>query len=476
MSRTRLTAAILCGTAVLAVSGLTGGSASAAPSGLKGDFNGDGYADLAVGVPKATVGGKAKAGYVTVLWGGANGPTTSTVVSQSTAGVPGTPEAGDEFGGSLVADDVNADGYADLVVAAPHESLSTTPTDRHGTVSVLLGSASGFGTGFTAARGASEFASLGAVLTTGDYDHDGDRDLAYSAGNGEGSSLLWQPGPVGPDANTAPRRVTGWDFGGATAVATGDFDGNGTDDLAVTYAAMEQRGTSVHTWEQGAPVRAWSTPDHAASLAVADFWRDGADDLVLGGVHANPETEERYCPETAGGTVRTLYGQPELGLGAVYDCLTQDSPGIPGTAEAEDDFGAAVAAGDANGDGYPELAIGTGSEAIGSRAAAGSVTVLIGSGHGADGSSGGYAFHQDTTGIPGTAEAGDRFGAAVALTDCNGDGRAELAAGSPGENSSTGGVWHVPSPVSATPSGARALSPNGLGLTGAVAYGGILGR
>ncbi|MEE1757523.1 FG-GAP repeat protein, partial [Streptomyces sp. SP18BB07] len=37
------------------------------------DFNGDGYADLVVGAPNATISGKAKAGYVAVLYGSKSG-------------------------------------------------------------------------------------------------------------------------------------------------------------------------------------------------------------------------------------------------------------------------------------------------------------------------------------------------------------------------------------------------------------------
>ncbi|MGW0561898.1 FG-GAP-like repeat-containing protein [Streptomyces sp. NPDC003016] len=475
-NRKTLSAAILCSAGVLAVSALTAGTASAAPAHLKGDFNGDGYADLAVGVPKATVGGKAKAGYVNVVWGSANGPAKSTVISQNTAGVPGAAEADDRFGSQLVTDDVNGDGYADLVVSAPQESLSDISSHRHGVITVLPGSATGFGTAFTAARGSHENAYIGGSLSTGDYDNDGDRDLAYQSSNEESAGVLWQPGPTVPNPAAPARSIVSYQFSGPTALATGDFDGNGTDDLAVTYSGQEIRGTDVYAWEQGAPVRDWSTPDYAASLAVADFGKDGADDLVLGGVRANPEAEETYCPQAVGGTVRTVDGKPGTGLGSAHVCLNQDTPGVPGTGESGDDFGAAVAAGDVNGDGYPELVVGVGQEALGSKAAAGSVSVLTGSARGVDGGSGGHAFHQDTAGIPGAAEAGDRFGAAVALTDLSGDGRADLAAGTPGENSSTGGVWYVPSPATATPAGARALTPNSLGLTGAVEHGRVFVR
>jgi hypothetical protein len=53
--------------------GLAVPAASAAPpksAPVRDDFNGDGYADLAIGAPNGTVGGQSRAGYVTVLYGG----------------------------------------------------------------------------------------------------------------------------------------------------------------------------------------------------------------------------------------------------------------------------------------------------------------------------------------------------------------------------------------------------------------------
>ena len=44
--------------------------------------------------------------------------------------------------------------------------------------------------------------------------------------------------------------------------------------------------------------------------------------------------------------------------------LTQDPPGVPGTVEAEDCFGSDVSAGDVDGDGFPELAVGVKGETV----------------------------------------------------------------------------------------------------------------
>jgi hypothetical protein len=63
-------------------------------------LSGDGYADLAVGVPSEDVGGAADAGGVNVLHGSSGGLSTtgSQWFDQNTSGVVGSAEAGDEFG------------------------------------------------------------------------------------------------------------------------------------------------------------------------------------------------------------------------------------------------------------------------------------------------------------------------------------------------------------------------------------------
>lgn len=91
---------------VLALGGIPAlaGSASAAESkAVQDDFNGDGYKDLAVGAPTATIGGKPGAGYVTVMYGGPHGLTKDNrvTISRSTSGIPGDPAAGENFGYQL---------------------------------------------------------------------------------------------------------------------------------------------------------------------------------------------------------------------------------------------------------------------------------------------------------------------------------------------------------------------------------------
>src|SRR4029453_6058466 len=74
---------------------------------LEADFNNDGFADLAVGVPHEAIGPRFAAGAVNVLYGGGGGLTGagSQGFWQGAGGVAGTAEADDQFGLSLINSD-----------------------------------------------------------------------------------------------------------------------------------------------------------------------------------------------------------------------------------------------------------------------------------------------------------------------------------------------------------------------------------
>jgi hypothetical protein len=90
-----------------------------------GDFNGDGRADLVAGVPAQTVSGAAGAGAVQIIPGGDAGLTStgSTLWSQATANVPGTPQSDDFFGNSVVALHVTSATATDLLVGVVDETV-----------------------------------------------------------------------------------------------------------------------------------------------------------------------------------------------------------------------------------------------------------------------------------------------------------------------------------------------------------------
>jgi hypothetical protein len=114
-----------------------------------GDFNHDGYADLAIAAPSEDVGGIFDAGAVNVLYGSASGLTGvgSQYVTQNSPGVGSSAEGSDLFGLALATADFNLDGFADLAVGAPGETIGAA--FDAGAVNLLYGSAGGL-TGWAA--------------------------------------------------------------------------------------------------------------------------------------------------------------------------------------------------------------------------------------------------------------------------------------------------------------------------------------
>lgn len=87
---------------------------------------------------------------------------------------------------------------------------------------------------------------------------------------------------------------------------------------------------------------------------------------------------------------------------------TQDSPGIPGSSEAGDNWGGALRFSDVKGTGYCSLVVG----ASGENSGRGAITAIHGTSAGLTGT-GAQWFSQDTTGVPGVGEPGDHFGASL---------------------------------------------------------------
>ncbi|MEU7486625.1 FG-GAP and VCBS repeat-containing protein [Streptomyces sp. NPDC042319] len=422
------------------------GPAGTAP---QADFNHDGYADIVAGAPGGTVGGKAKAGYVTVVYGSASGAATGKhqVISRATAGVPGDPAEGAGFGDRTVARDLDGDGTSDLVI-----------TGSGGPV-VLWGSTDGKG-------GASGLQGVGGRnLTAGDFDGDGHTDLVADGEGDENSAALHvMYGPftrAGAPARTS-ELMTGHLFD-SEDLAAGDLNGDGRDDL-VSMHAFEEMSESSKFWKgtaDGLSTKSTELPD-AAAATVGDVDKDGYGDLIYRPVPGGVVEDLPYDK----GTVKVAYGSAD-GPSKRTTTITQDTAGVPGAGEEGDQFGYSLSAGDVNGDGYADVAAGVPYEDLTSASGAalkdaGSVVLLKGGKGGLSGT-GAQALNQTTTGVPGVAEAGDRFGEAVSLLDTDKDGKADLAAGAPGEDGTslkdTGAVW------------ALRGATGGLTTTGAVSYG-----
>ena len=218
-------------------------------------------------------------------------------------------------------------------------------------------------------------------------------------------------------------------------------------------------GPGDQSWRQGgAGLDGTAEPDDrfGATLAIGDFNKDGYSDLAIG------VPGEDVGAIVDAGAVNVLYGGPN-GLTATGDQLWNQGASPAGalqeTPEARDWFGASLAAGDFNDDGYADLAIGAPREDVtvggASVSDAGAVQVIYGSATGLAPSAGpGNQLWNQNRGLTGQPEAGDRFGESLAAADFNDDRRADLAIGVPGEDVSraTTGRW----PSSTAP---RAASP-----------------
>ncbi|WP_353944034.1 FG-GAP-like repeat-containing protein [Streptomyces sp. HUAS MG91] len=413
------------------------GAASAAPSGYADDFNGDGYHDLATGAPGAVANGKAKTGAVVVNYGSKSGVSAARhkITSQSSSGVPGASETNDRFGTELAHGDLNRDGYGDLVVGTPLEDVGSDKDG--GSVTILWGSASGLSGGTTISDpNKSGHDRFGQSLAVGDFTGDGKADLAVGS---TGKDVWIFKGGFTKSAGAAGKlrldtaiRSGGYPEG-AVQLTAGDFDDDGTDDLVVgTFT-----GAFVYLGAAGGPsaLQTRASTENASALAAGDFDHDGHDDLAVGDDSTGGQVAK-------GGSVTVYYGGAAGVDTTRTGVFSQATAGVPGADEYGDSFGDALAAGDANGDGYADLAVAAPSEAFGSDSisdAAGNVWVLRGGASGLTGT-GAQSFNQGTPGVPDSNEFFDLFGEALHFADHNKDGRADLSVGNGGENSDDGSV------------------------------------
>ncbi|CAL9503735.1 FG-GAP-like repeat-containing protein [Streptomyces sp. enrichment culture] len=441
-------AAVIAGTLAPA------GSAAAVHGAVPGDFNGDGYRDLVLPVPGADAGSYARAGAVVVLYGSANGVSATSrrqTITEDSPGVEGRAFEEDQFGTTTATADLNRDGYADLVVG--------TPYNFSGEVTVLWGSRNGLTKG-TRLPLDSQF-----------QDYNGLDVAAAGLGTGSKTKILiggarWTTvykGPFATDGSLGSSVSTRTD-NAVGSVALGDFNRSGSPDQ-VAFGALrpELSGSPIAVNHGG--TQTWPEPlAHGNGLiaATGDVNGDGYADLVVGdplepvtpGADGELGGRVLVYRGSANGITRTQ--KPEV--------ITQQTSGVPGTSEAGDRFGGGLAVADLNRDGAAEILVGAPYEAVGSAERAGAVTVIPGRRSGALGT-GGYSFHQDTTGVPSSSEAGDSFGTTVAAGDLNRDGRPELTVGAAGENGGNGAVFVLPGGTSRpTGTGSRVFTLESLGM------------
>lgn len=505
------------------------------------DFNGDGCADLAIGAPRADVGSRVRAGQVNIMYGNVGGVSSHGNQTWHLGGgydsngtqmgdIQGATHNNDLFGSVIATGDFNNDGYSDLAVGVQQKDIGLD--NNAGAVYVIYGSSTGLsavnnqqlnqdgistdpeGDGNGPRLGDLNFASpesedhFGGALATGDFNNDNFDDLAigvpgedigsienagalhiiYGSINGlkSDNNEFWHQNQVlkhVPPNNNAfsPGDIRGgaeaFDFFGQT-LASGDFNGDNFDDLAVGIPG-EDIGNIVDagafTLLHGSISGPQAKDNHfwSAEQAIIDLDGDGGNDINLGDPYIVSETRDRlgftlatgdinndgYDDLVAGlpgednanstddGIVSVWYGTSNSlevdneEILMIIQLLQQNetvASSLPNNGRnVNDRFGEIISIGDLNGDGYDDIAFGTPQDNDGT-AEYGSVLVVYGSDTRLTPE--GAQFFSPTGSFTAAGSLGDfigdqvlesEFGAALSILDLDGDGYSELVIGTP---------------------------------------------
>jgi Big-like domain-containing protein/VCBS repeat protein len=359
------------------------------------DVNGDGIPDVVIANYCQTIGlnGCIGSGEVAVLLGRGNG-TFQPAVTYGTGGY---------LAYSVAVGDLNGDGVPDLAVANLCLNL-----DQYGDctgiggVGVLLGNGDGT---FQSAVAYSTGADWALSITIGDLNGDGKPDLvvanAYGPYGSDGSAAVL----LGNGDGTFQPAVN-YDSGGynADSIAIADVNGNGVPDLVVANLCQNEGcytdgevavllGNGDGTFQ---PAMTYDSGERVAySLGVGDLTGNGILDVVVSNRISNGSTAHNAVSVLVGNGDGTLQPAGTYVLGGwQYD---------------------AVAVGDINGDGIPDLAVVEECQRVRGTACLGTglVSVLLGNGDG-------------TFQAPAKYGSGGNEGSGIAIRDVNGDGRPDI--------------------------------------------------
>ncbi|MWA12456.1 VCBS repeat-containing protein [Streptomyces sp. BA2] len=327
-----------------------------------GDFNSDGYDDLAVGAIGEDVGTDVDGGTVQVLWGSPGGLSGGATVKDP------RPTKHDRFGGPLQAGDFDGDGKDDLAVGAASGAATidildggisrTGATGGHYTVLPPIHSGEGAGP-FN--------------LHSGDVNGDGKDDLivdGYSTAD-DYNANLWLPGSAnGVTTNGVQRLPAGY------ITDVGDTDGDGYGDVIIGLTWDEgidgaNKGGTVYVVKgnangpygesqaitqdsAGIPGGGETGDSFGSELDLGDINGDGHLDLVV----SSPGEDLEGVADA--GSVTVIYGAADgSGLSTQGAALySQNTPGVPNSNEKNDYFGSDVHIDDLNADGRGDVSVG----------------------------------------------------------------------------------------------------------------------
>ncbi|MDD2767076.1 MAG: FG-GAP-like repeat-containing protein, partial [Candidatus Moranbacteria bacterium] len=338
-----------------------------------GDFNFDGRTDLAVGA----YGNASNTGKVYLFYNDGSLPSSASSADAIISG----ENISDRFGVALSAMDFNTDGRTDLVVGSSGYSSNaggiylfantgtgTYPASASGRDAIIVGETAN--------------SYLGTAFATGDVDGDGWTDLisgAYGYSSNAGRVYVFYADGVYPaTADLADGMMTGTTgilLG--SQLATGDFDADGDRDIAVSatgYSSSLGRVYMFYNTGSGTfpstvatasvtitgvaasiPVPCYyycvsNTPYFGSALASGDWNSDGKTDLVVGSYNYGYNGDDDGYWEVISGRVYFFYNDNEYPVSA----SSADAIMTP-TGSAF--LGYSFSTGDFNADGSADLAV-----------------------------------------------------------------------------------------------------------------------
>ena len=453
---------------------------------LSGDVDGDGQADFSIFVAGVT--GLTAADLLPLPVQ----PSPSVIELSALDGSDGFridgAQTGEQSGASVAsAGDVNGDGFADIIIGAPH-NVSSYAT-HNGASYVVFGkeqtSSSSLdlfaldGDNGFAINGYTDYGFAGAsVASAGDINGDGFDDLIIGAvgvdanGNDSGTSYV----VFGKSSGFASAielsaldggdgfRIDGeaaYDFAGRSVAGAGDVNGDGLDDLIIGANGADANGTSSGAsyvvfgqslgfssslelsaldGTNGFRIDGETLDDHSGLTVAAagDVNGDGVADLMIGSL---PDV----VGNNASGASYVVFGQAS-GFSSSLDLGALDgSNGFKLVGETQGDYaGASVAsAGDINGDGFADLIIGAFDESS-NGSYSGASYVVFGKASGFDPDIAVSALDgENGFKIVGEGPYDYSGGSVAGAGDVNGDGFDDLIIGARGDLSADTGTSYV---------------------------------
>ena len=385
-----------------------------------GDVNGDGIDDILVGalLAEGPANARPHAGEAYVIFGSLTlAPTIDIALGEQDLTLFGTEE-GDRLGVDLVAGDANGDGVHDILLGSFLADGPENARYQGGEAYLIFGTPSLSGAR-DMAQGEYDLALIGAEaddqlghhLAMGDLNKDGIDDLIVAAFRADG-----------PDNSREDGGEVYVIFGSPSLSGVLDF-ASASPDVIVTSADKQE--------------------DLGAAVASGDVNGNGIDDLLIGAPRADGPDNAR----DVAGEAYVVFGSPSL-AGSFDLALGEQDVTILG-ANAGDRLGTSLASADLNGDGVGDIILGAekGDGPDNAREDGGEVYIVLGPillGQTIDIALGGHS-----AAIFGVRQ-GDIFGVRVAAADWDGDGQADVLAtaravdGPEGMREDTGQAYVIP--------------------------------